>query len=283
MTDRPVRLVQFTDTHLFANPNDRLCGLNTADSLTRVMELARADGLPAEDADARSPSARQAGWPPDAVLATGDLSQDETADSYRRFLGFFENIGAPVHCLPGNHDVPLTMAQIFVGSFTVHLTRWVDLGRWQVLLLNTVIPRDNAGSLSDEELDFLDRTLRGNPDRHALVCLHHNPVPVGSKWLDGMRLRNGEAFLSVIDRHPNVRGVVWGHVHQEFASERGKVKFFATPSTSLQFLPKSESFALDATPPGYRRIDLHPDGRIESKVRRLASYAYTPDLSTRGY
>lgn len=263
---KPIRLAQFTDTHLYGDSTSRLCGLDTADSLTRVLNLARADG-----------------WPPDAILVTGDLSQDETPASYRRFVEFFGPLGAPVHCLPGNHDIPRALAQSLAGQPNVHFTRWVDLGPWQIVLLNTVVPRDNGGELAADELEFLDRTLAGAPDRHALVCLHHHPVRLGSEWLDGMWLRNSDDFFRVIDRHSHVRGLVCGHVHQEFESERNGVTILATPSTSVQFLPKSKDFALDTRAPGYRRLELHPDGRIYSSVRRLASYAFTPDLSTRGY
>ena len=108
---KPIRLAQFTDTHLYGDPKSRLCGLDTSDSLTQVLALARSDG-----------------WPPDGVVATGDLSQDESPASYQRFVDFFGRLGAPVHCLPGNHDVPRTLAQSLTGQPNVHLTRWADLG-----------------------------------------------------------------------------------------------------------------------------------------------------------
>jgi len=263
---KPIRLVQFTDTHLFADRTGRLCGLDTADSLAKVLALARTDG-----------------WPPDGVLATGDLSQDESPASYLAVRNALGALGAPVHCLPGNHDVPRRLAESLAGSPTVHLTRWVDLNTWQIVLLNSMVPQDNGGELAGEELDFLDRTLAATPHRHALVALHHNPVAVGSRWLDKMRLRNDTAFFNVIDRHSHVKGIVWGHIHQEFDSLRNGVRLMGTPSTSLQFLPGSHDFAIDSRPPGYRVIDLHDGGFIETSVRRLPSYAYTPDHSTRGY
>lgn len=266
MSADSLRLLQFTDTHLHAGAEERLCGVQTADSLARVIELARKDA-----------------WPPDAILATGDLSQDETPESYRRFVDTFSSLGAPVHCLPGNHDIPRRMAEVFVASFTVHLTRWVDLGGWQVVLLNTSVPKDNGGELEASELEFLDKTLRDNRDRHALVCLHHNPVPSGSAWLDTMKLRNADALFEVMDRSRNVKAVVWGHVHQEQDLVRKGVRLMGTPSTSIQFLPGSDEFALDTRPPGYRWLDLHADGRVESGVRRLDTYAFTPDLTMRGY
>jgi len=262
----PVRLLQLTDTHLHASDEANLCGIRTTDSLARVIELARAHN-----------------WPPDAVLATGDLSQDETPESYRRFVDTFSALNVPVHCLPGNHDIPRKMAETFTGSFNVNLTRWAELGAWQVVLLNTSVPNDNGGELADSELEFLGTTLRENSDRHALICLHHNPVAVGSEWLDTMQLRNSRAFFAVTERYANVKAILWGHVHQEYDAMRDGVRLLATPSTCVQFLPGSRKFSIDTRPPGYRWLTLNPDGTLETGVRRLETYPFVPDLSTRGY
>ena len=98
-----------------------------------------------------------------------------------------------------------------------------------------------------------------------------------------MQLRNGPAFFDIIDRFSNVRAILWGHVHQEFDGVRNGVRLLATPSTCFQFLPASENFALDTRPPGYRALTLHADGRLDTDVHRLDSYAFLPDLTSRGY
>jgi Icc protein len=40
----------------------------------------------------------------------------------------------------------------------------------------------------------------------------------------------------------------------------------SSPSTCAQFQPSSDTFALDTRPPGYRWIDLHADGSIDTSV-----------------
>lgn len=89
---------------------------------------------------------------------------------------------------------------------------------------------------------------------------------MGSRWLDSVPLRNAEAFLAVCDRHPAVRAIVWGHVHQASERERRGVRLLSTPSTCAQFLPGSDKFAVDKRPPGYRWLDLHEDGSIVTSV-----------------
>jgi Icc protein len=133
-------------------------------------------------------------------------------------------------------------------------------------MLDSYDPGHVGGRLSDEELERLDRALAGAP-AHALVCLHHHPIAMGSRWLDSIGLANSDEFWRIIDAHAHVRGVVWGHVHQNYEGNRGKVRLFATPSTGAQFLPNSDRYAVDSLPPAYRRFELHGDGRIDSAIR----------------
>ena len=73
---------------------------------------------------------------------------------------------------------------------------------------------------------------------------------------------------------------VWGHVHQEHdcATACG----WATPSTCFQFKPRSVDFAL-MRPRPVIVVDLHPDGRIDSGVCRLARVSTNLDMQSSGY
>jgi Icc protein len=143
------------------------------------------------------------------------------------------------------------------------------LGNWQVLLLNSSVPDQVGGHLSDDSLHWLARALDAHPNHHALVCLHHQPVPVGSAWIDEIGLSNGADLFAVLDRYPQVRAVLWGHVHQEFDTDRNGVRLLSTPSTCIQFAPGAEVFTLDAAGPGYRWLTLNGDGGMDTGVMRL--------------
>jgi 3',5'-cyclic-AMP phosphodiesterase len=247
MATSAVRLTHFTDPHLYGSESELLRGVATLPSL----EATLAD-------------ARQRDWPPDAVLVTGDLVQDDPAGyvHFRRVLG---GLGVPVLCLPGNHDEPEAMRrELDTAPFVLGGT--VDLGLWRIVLLDSSIPGSAAGRLSPESLAALQSALSEAPQRHALVCLHHHPVPMASRWLDRVGLQNADEFLDVIERHPNVRGIVWGHVHQSYDALRKGVRLLATPSTCAQFLPHSEQFAIDRRPPGYRTLELRADGSILTEL-----------------
>lgn len=244
----PLRILHITDPHLHARRDARMRGVNTDDTLVATLAHARADP-------------RQ----PDLILATGDLVQDESRDGYRRFQELLGNLGVPVYCLPGNHDDPTLMREV-LATAPLQFCGTATHGAWSLVMLNSFAQGDDGGLLAPGELDRLEDALAGSPSEHCLVALHHQPVPMGSLWLDTVPLRNADEFLAICDRHPRVRAIVWGHVHQASDRERRGVRLLSTPSTCAQFKPGSDQFALDTRPPGYRWIDLHPDGRVDTTL-----------------
>lgn len=259
-----VLIAQLSDSHLFADADSKLLGMNTADSLQRVI-----DRLLMEQPRI------------DLMLATGDLSQDGTIASYQRFLHMTARIPAPARWTPGNHDEYLAMNQFCAGSD--RLEPVIDLGDWRIILLNTAVPDNVYGVLAEDQLHLLQNALQQAPERPSLICLHHHPVSIGSTWMEPIGLRNAAEFFAVTDRHPQVRGILWGHVHQEFDQVRNGVRLLATPSTCVQFLPGSDDFQVDKEAPGYRWLRLHAGGRLETGVSRVADIDFEIDYSCEGY
>lgn len=262
--DSSVLLVQISDSHLFADADGALLGLKTADSLARVVERVLAE----------QPHI-------DLVVASGDISQDGSLASYQRFEALTAPIKAPMRWFAGNHDEPLPMEQAAQGQD--YLKPVIDLGNWRITLLNSAVPGSVPGYLADDQLQLLAQALSEAPDRHHLICLHHHPISIDCKWMEPIGLRNPHALFDVIDRFPQARAVLWGHIHQDFERERNDVRLIASPSTCIQFKPGSEDFALDDTAPGYRWLRLMPDGKIETEVSRLEGFVFTPDMGAEGY
>ena len=247
MTPTPLRLVQFTDLHLYGDAAKRLRGVTT---------------LPAFEAALATARERVAPW--SAVLLTGDLVQDDPAgyQHLRRLLGASP---VPVLCIGGNHDEPAPM-RAALGSAPFQVDGIAEFGSWLVVMLDSFLAGAASGRLTGAELARLEAALADHPRHHALVCLHHQPVPVGSRWIDELPLENAAELFAVLDRHPQVRAVLWGHVHQVYDGERRGVRLLGSPATSAQFKPHVDSFAIDDLPPGYRWLDLHADGRIDTGV-----------------
>lgn len=183
--------------------------------------------------------------------------------------------------LPGNHDSAELMAanQERLGI----QSRLVMLGQWVLVLLDSSVPGQVYGQLAASELDFLEHALRAHRDKHVIISLHHQPVLVGSVWIDQYIVRNADAFFQLIDAHTQVKIVTWGHVHQEFQQQRKGVTLLATPSTCVQFKPKCDDFTVDTQMPGYRWFDLRGDGSFDTGVLRVTNKQYVIDYKSAGY
>ena len=127
-------------------------------------------------------------------------------------------------------------------------------------------PNDSGAPRGGDELDRLRIALDGAQEAYVTVSLHHPPLPMRSRWLDTVGLDNADDFLDIIYAAGNVRAIVFGHVHQAFDETHRGVRIIGTPSTCAQFLPHSDTFAVDDRPPAYRRITLTPDGGVDTEL-----------------
>lgn len=260
----PLSIAQLTDIHLFADENQELLGLPTTQSFQAVVERL------------------QTLWPqPDLVLLTGDLSQDGTPKSYERLQNLLSPLATPTYWLPGNHDRLSAMQQVLNRS-PVCPQKVFHRGGWHFLLINSSVPGCVHGHLSPETLDWLDFRLSLVGNQPTLVALHHPPFAINSHWLDSSTLQNPEELFAVLDRHPEVKLVLFGHIHQEFNRQRHGVHYLGSPSTSIQFEPQSSNFSLDREEPGFRLLNLYPDGSWETWIERV-DYPYQLDLAATGY
>ena len=260
----PALLVQLSDSHLFAEAHSKLLGMKTRESLQQVIDLVLAQQAQI-----------------DLLLATGDISQDGTLQSYQAFRQMSAQINAPARWIPGNHDEPMVMAEAAVQSTLLESV--VDIGNWRVTMLDSAVPGSVPGYLQDDQLQLLARALSEAPERHHLVCLHHHPVSVGCQWLEPIGLRNAKEFWAVLDRYPQARAVLWGHVHQPFDQQRNGVRLLASPSTCIQFAVGSPDFQVSSEAPGYRWLRLQPDGTLQTGVSRLTDFTFEPDYSANNY
>ena len=167
----------------------------------------------------------------DAVLITGDLTNDGDAPVWAELMALLGRLRAPVFPIPGNHDDRELMRAAFAQRdlFPAEgpLRFAVDLGALRLIGLDSLIPGEPAGRLGTDQLAWLDRQLGGAPERPALVALHHPPFPTGIDHMDAMMLEDGDALAEVVGRHPQVARVLCGHVHRSvqcrFAGTLGQI------------------------------------------------------------
>ncbi len=261
----PFRVLQLTDLHLFNAPAQRLLGQDTRRTFELVLARAQARH-----------------WPPDIIVLTGDLVHDSGRSAYRILRHRCDALGVPYYCIPGNHDrLDLLVGHLDAGAASA--IRVVNAGAWDLLLLDSTIPNEDGGHLSDSVLAGLATHRSAAHGRPTLVFLHHHLQPLGSRWIDTMQVDNGTQALAELARNPRIRAVICGHVHQDAEQHSHGLRLLATPSTCVQFLPGSDDFALDTLTPGYRWLDLYPDGQLETGIERTDAYPDPLTFVSGGY
>jgi Icc protein len=242
-------------------------GVNTYDTLAKVIDFSLSQSEH-----------------PDYVLLTGDLSQDESLQSYNRLSAAVKKYECPVLYLPGNHDNRSLMQESFFapGSAVVKADSLV-IEPWQIIMLDSKVDKRVDGRLSDAELERLDNLLSLHSDKYALICVHHHPLAIGSSWMDSIKLQNSDALFAILDKHKQVKAVASEHVHQESQQELNGVSVMSSPSTCVQFRPGSDDFALDELLPGYRWFELYADGSFKTGVKRLSNVDIHLNREAKGY
>jgi 3',5'-cyclic-AMP phosphodiesterase len=250
----PLRVIQVTDTHLFAEEHQRMRNFPTVQSFQAIVE-----------------SLSQIQPKPDVLLLTGDLSQDETIASYERLRDMVTPLQIPTYWLPGNHDQSLANLEQILCTDLISPSKCFQAGGWQFILLNSMLEQQVQGEVSSQSLAWLEQQLQAAPNQPTLIAVHHPPLAIGSAWMDAIGLQNREALFEVIDRHPQIKLVLFGHIHQEFERERQGVRYLGAPSTCIQFSPNCDEFMIEwEQSPGFRLLNLSTDGSYETQVQRVA-------------
>jgi Icc protein len=245
------RIVQITDSHLFADKgkvvgDDVLDeGINSFNTLASVL--------------AKIPL-----YQPDLVLMTGDLSADESEQSYQHFSQLWRDakIESSLMMIPGNHDDAGLMKACFPNWF------WeddvVEVVGWRLHCLHSQVPGQGRGKVNDEQLHQLQRDIRQHPQLHHFIAVHHHPIAMNS-WMDQYNWTNNQDFVELVEKNPVIKVVVHGHVHTTRDIPIGQARLLAAPSTCWQFKHEPE-FAFDINPPAFRVIDLNQDGTFDTSI-----------------
>jgi 3',5'-cyclic AMP phosphodiesterase CpdA len=233
---RPFLLAQLSDPHIGAEWGDR----DPAPGLAAAVEAVRA--MPQQ---------------PDAVLVSGDLAEHATDAEYELVRRLLAPLGAPLHVLPGNHDDRRALHRHFgvpgAGGEPVQYS--ADLGPLRLVVLDTTRPGEDPGTLDAERLGWLDAELATAPEQPTLIAMHHPPLVTGvPSWDDfGLPAADRRALAAVVDRHPQVRRLVAGHVHRPMTAELAGRPLLTAPSTYLQATLSfgSQEFELTTEPAGF--------------------------------
>ena len=217
-------------------------------------------------------------WPPHYFILSGDLVHDETtagySNCYKKLTRRFIDI-APLLAIPGNHDDSALLHRD-MGIAGAQTTGWLEQGNWQIILLDSSVTGHKHGHLGKQCLKDLDTALTRRKAEYSLIIIHHPPVEIGSRWMDRMKVDNGEALFELTAKYCGVHHLVCGHAHQEIDLQHQHIRILGAPATCrTQYLPLSDEYAEDTLSAGARWLELHEDGRLNTGIIRTQSFSHS--------
>jgi 3',5'-cyclic AMP phosphodiesterase CpdA len=186
----------------------------------------------------------------DVVIALGDMIEHGTAEEDSERLGrlreLFDRLDAPVHAIPGNHDVINMDAGTYVdrlGAANDEPFFSIDTGDTRVIGLDTT-HRDPdlhpvAGRLGQDQRAWLDGELETEQDVYLLShhLLHFRDLEGNFYFDDKPELAiavDKRSVTKMIEEHGSVQAVVSAHIHEE-----GLARFHGVPHMTLGAMDKT--------------------------------------------
>tara|TARA_R110000744_G_scaffold20143_8_gene52935 strand:+ start:3238 stop:4008 length:771 start_codon:yes stop_codon:yes gene_type:complete len=246
---KALTVAQLSDSHLFADRNGKHHQANVYQNLKKVLLSIKKQPLI------------------DAIVFTGDLTQDHTAASYQLFVNAFEEceISTPVYYVAGNHDEPALLKK-YLASAPFCQNSVFENDYWQVLLLESKSATP-AGVIDEVECDRAGSMI--NSTKSQLLLTHHHAVDAGF-FIDHHGLLNKAPLQQLLTEYPSIKALGCGHIHQALTLPvklpHRDISLYTCPATSIQFDVNSETAKSNGQPPGYQLFTLTDTGEITCKV-----------------
>jgi Icc protein len=216
-------ILQISDTHIV--PEGALVSgrLDTSDALARL--VARITGI------------RDQIGPIDALLVSGDLSDDGSAESYAQFKTLIAPLNLPTYIIAGNHDARNPMRAAFAKDLPADgPLNWIRrVGDIHLIGLDTLVEGQGVGTLSPDSLSFLQNALSQVGDAPVLLALHHPPFACGIGFMDKIGLTNRQALRDILTGFSGTLRIVCGHIHSMIVSDVAGHIAISAPSPASTF------------------------------------------------
>jgi len=171
---------------------------------------------------------------PDAVIHTGDITHNASAEEYNTAKEQLDKLKAPYFVIPGNKDKRPELIDAFVDGKTInrgdeYIQYAVDNFDVRMVMLDTLSDNSNKGRLGDARFEHLQAMLEAEPNKRTAVFMHHTPFEVGAipdpfqfeDWDEVHRLRK------LLATHSQIIGVFCGHIHRSIDGRLGDLSVSA--------------------------------------------------------
>ncbi|WP_158866648.1 metallophosphoesterase [Leifsonia sp. AG29] len=197
-------ILHLSDTHLYGDGRLHYGIVDTLGNLDRVL--------------ARASTAERL----DAVVLSGDLSDDGSAASYRLLKATIEpwaaERGAEVVYAMGNHDGREGFEEVLGARESVRTVRG-----FRIVTVDTSVPGAGYGRVDSAQLERLRSALAEPAEQGSVVVLHHPPVMPTTALFDSLRLIGPEPLLEVCSA-ADVHAILCGHYHHSLVTRAGSAR-----------------------------------------------------------
>ncbi|MQY19699.1 phosphodiesterase [Nocardia macrotermitis] len=155
---------------------------------------------------------------PDAIVFTGDLTDQGEPDAYDRLRALVEplaeQLGAPVVWVPGNHDDRAALRERLLdeSGSAEPLDRVHVVDGLRIIVLDSTVPGEHYGEVTDGQLAWLRSVLAEPAPFGSILAMHHPPVPCIQDLAVTVELREQRRLAEVL-RGTDVRAILAGHLH----------------------------------------------------------------------
>jgi len=251
-----VLIAQISDTHILAPGSDHPAAELRADCLRRcVADLNRQQ--------------------PDVVVFTGDTVQHGQLDEYALLRELLAPLEAPLYLVPGNRDDKTNLRQAFddmvflpdEGEFLHYV---VEDYAVRLVAIDSTSAGERKGVFCPARQSWLDSVLSEQPELPTILYIHHPPFDVGDHYVGGYRRpEDAVALENVVSRHPQIAGLLCGHVHWPIEREWAGTQARIMPSVAVDVRKGiDESQARER--PIYMLHEINNETGFTSQMREIA-------------
>jgi 3',5'-cyclic AMP phosphodiesterase CpdA len=219
---------------------------------------------------------------PELVIHTGDVTVDgaDEEDDMIHCAAALRELGAPVLCVPGNHDVG-EARHAFQPVNAERIARWRrhfgpdhwfrDIGGWRLLGLDSLL--FGSGEPEEErQFEWLAQSMRSAGGR-KLAWFLHQPLFVddpdegdaGGYWTIGPEPRSR---LLALLRGGSVAVVASGHVHRSLDRRLGGTRYIWAPAAGFVVGPAMQPEMIGESRLGAVQYEFAPDA-VEASIEEI--------------
>lgn len=194
-------IAQISDTHILSKSSQLPEGASRVDDLRRCIFDINRDGV-------------------DAVVHTGDTVHQGLPEEYEHLREILSELSSPFFLVPGNRDRHAVLREYFsdlsylpkTGDF---LQYTLENSSLRLVVLDSVQDGERKGVFCKQRLKWLDETLSKQTNQPTLLFIHHPPFDIEPHYVSGYReQKEADDLTAMVRRHPQVKGLLCGHVHR---------------------------------------------------------------------